>query len=529
MSIVKYFLAFVFLLALNACTSNVDEAISKEEQAITSSLKEKCENDECPCESPIGTISHGSQVAIYDVETVSCEQSCQAQQKTLKCNNGQLIPSELSGDQADPDLDYAEGKFYSCRAEKCQPCVHGGSLIQHRETVELYNTEVVDCNLSCEDAKTTRQCINGILNGDTNYSKTNCQVRECRCRLPDESGFLTLNGNMDFYSKEKANCGSSCEAIKLNRVCQSAGVGADRIFSFSGSNTFKFQACMEPTNCFCTLPNGLGVLNHNETTKLSNSATVACGQTCADDASETLVKCTDGVLKVAADDQVIDVATTPLRFRCKVDECVNCRIPGYGSLVDGQDPVILYTKSIYNCGEKIEMFQYEFRCENEQLLRNGSVYDAVADPNRPSRYYNSIYNNCRGCRTPWGVRVNEGAKVMAYQLVGATGGSACGKGCKKQEQLCKDGVLIGDSSYNKQRCDNLCAEEGGGAPPRMCLLPWQNSFVTPGAKVPMWKKATVPCGQSCQSHFKLATCQLETGTFDVGHEYIHKSCTELCF
>ena len=109
----------------------------------------------------------------------------------------------------------------------------------------------------------------------------------------------------------------------------------------------------------------------------------------------------------------------------------------------------------------------------------------------------------------------------------------CGQGCKSAVRKClDDGTWEGDDQYfvdfTLQACPNDCSDEGGGAPPRVCLLPWQNSYVTPDSVVPMWKKKTVGCGESCQDHFKLGRCEMSTGTFDAGFEYIYPSCTQVC-
>ncbi|MGH1468745.1 MAG: hypothetical protein ACRBBP_07690 [Bdellovibrionales bacterium] len=464
---IKIIIIFSLLMAFSSCSTEVEDAVSLEQQELNLLKNEKCEQGECPCETPKGNLAHGAVTSLYSSNEVQCEASCTEVEESFICSNGLLVPEGLSESLIDRTNDYTKDKHFSCTPKRCKPCVFGNTLIPHKGNVELYNTETVDCGLSCEDAKSVRQCLNGVLGGDESFDKVSCGPRVCRCQTPDASGYLSLGGKMDFYRKENAECGKTCDAdYKLERECVSYGSGDSRTFTFSGSGSYRYQACenARPEDCYCNLPN-------------------------------------------------------------------------YGGLTEGAAPIILYTKSTLYCNERVETFQKEFSCVGGEIYRNGVLYDPTTDSAAPStRYYTSIHDRCTRCRTPWGQYIDIGEKVMAYKLVGATTDGGCGKGCKKQEQECIKpteqyqtlGKLTGDPTYNKQQCDNLCYEEGGGAPPRACLLPWQNTFVTPGAKVPMWKKATVACGESCQDHFAVGTCQLETGTFDVGPEYIHKSCTELC-
>ncbi len=436
----------------------MSEPISSAQQDLAAEKENKCAQNECPCETPLGNIAHNGIIDIYDVSEVQCGQSCEANKSSFVCVNSKLYPESLAVGSRNPDTDYLVNKHYTCKAQECASCLVGNSIIKHGESAPFYSSSQLDCNQTCESVKQSRTCSNGDLDGDDLFINLTCEERDCKCRLPDNSGYLSLDGTMTFFSKETVKCGESCDTSKLDRKCISSGSGATRTFSFNGSTTFKFQSCTEPSeaSCYCNLPN-------------------------------------------------------------------------YGGIVNGAAPIVLYTKSSIKCGEQIEPFSFEFKCENNVILRNGQTYDPTSDPKSASTfYYSSFRDNCTGCKTPWGKTIPIGSKVMAFQIVGQ-GAGTCGVGCKKQERTClESGVLDGSIDYDSELCTNLCSEEGGGAPPQVCLLPWQNSYVTPGAKIPMWKRNTVACGESCQTHYKLGTCMMDTGTFDAGIEYIHKSCTELC-
>jgi hypothetical protein len=451
-------LGAVLSLMMISCNTKMSDPISLDQQNLAENRDQKCAQNECPCETPLGDISHGAVIDLFNSDEVLCGQTCESGRTPFICFNSKLYPASLPIANRDPGTDYLINRFFSCQAKECLSCLLGTTIIANGESATFYNAETMDCNQTCEGSKQVRTCTNGGLSGNPAFSFLACQERECKCRLPDDSGFLSLNGALDFYQKESVKCGESCDSNKLNRTCVSSGTGTSRTFSFNGSSSFRFQVCTQPSeaSCYCNLPN-------------------------------------------------------------------------YGGIVEGAAPIILFTRSFLQCGDDKELFTFEFRCGANIIYRNGQVYDPTTDPlSASTRYHTSMSNLCTGCRTPWGKSVNIGAKVIAYQVVGKSGGT-CGSGCKKQERTCLEtGVLDGSNEFDSETCSNLCIEEGGGAPPQACLLPWQNSYVTPGAKVPMWKRNTVACGQSCQDHFRLGTCRMETGTFDVGIEYIHKSCTELC-
>jgi hypothetical protein len=702
------------------CSSEVSSKVDASREALSFDAKQACEDGQCPCDSPLGSVAHGTSVTVYSTENIACSDSCEKYATQVKCENGKF------------SQDISQS-FFLCRVAECASCSLGSNLIRHGEVVETYKTNETDCNESCEDVKTTRKCENGVLTGDQASTHLTCSTRQCRCRLPDESGYLSLGGRTTFYSSVKAACGTTCDALKASRSCVSTGSGASRSFVFDGLESFKFQTCEEASDCECILPNGLGVIKNGETTTLDNVAQVPCGQTCPSSARiqvrcengklrntatlslidnltsykyrcsaadcqlcakgdgtfvstgtsvlfyktsspacgvscqaptvgvlrkcnngvfegdttfdkptcaerapckcafpdnplqfvevnqsqvfyssnralcdracsalsqsrtcvESLVNgvykyelngdpsyrhstcgspigcscrlpgnmgsiingktirlsavaqvqcgqtcdsvdsiqvvCQDGTLKMASTGSVVDIEQADFRYRytCQVPFCPDCPLRGFGAIQNGSS-VKLCSKQKLICGDRQELFVSEFACENGVLKRNGQPYAAESDPNAPANWFNECPLDCPGCPTPWGDIVNEGGAVNAYQLMNAVS-NTCGRGCKMQKRTCKNGKLDGDDSFNLKAClANSCNEEGGGAPPRLCLFPWQNSYVTPDAQIPVWSRREVACGDSCQNYFRLARCNFKTGFFDVGPEYIYQSCTEVC-
>jgi hypothetical protein len=712
-------------LLLAACDTTVLDQSDRQLARLSLDKDKACAQERCPCDTPLGSIEHGSKIRVYDRSEVQCTEGCAKYSQELTCENGTLMTGKESAN--------TEGKFFKCSVLECPACQLGNNLIRNNEIITAYDKKIVGCRESCEDFKQLRTCEMGILSGSDAFKELQCETKECRCELPDSSSYISLDGKVKLFSREQAVCGSTCANFEQERTCVAVGSGTSETFALNGSASFRFRECREAENCFCTLPNGLGVVEHGGTKRVWTAASVQCGQSC-NSVSSVEVKCENGIFKNNANlTQTIDftsAAYSPFRFECTVDSCVSCPIPGssisvphgtsrifyraatvacsqscdarartcmngqfngdtnynatscsrrrctcdvpgqpgvtvpigstwkfhsasmaqcsqtcdqistnktcaevessgtysyvfqgpsefsfsscnppvncscalpgdlgaiedkktqtltslatvpcgkscseipsvnvtcangllirtddqsiinpsdatypyryfcnqavcqacplpgYGSIPNNTS-VTLYSKNVLTCADEPASLTFNFACENGRLVRNGNPYDPAADPNRPPAWYTSYTVNCPGCELPWGGFVAEGGSVNAYKFFGTVINN-CGRGCKMQQRSCTKGVLDGDPSFNLQACNNTCALEGGGAPPRVCLLRWQNSFVTPDAQIPIWKRKSVPCGESCQSHFSLARCEMSTGNFMAPLDYYYPSCTELC-
>jgi hypothetical protein len=721
MNILVIFFALVSLLSCNTKVSQPsDAAVSNR----TLASKAACDRGECPCDSALGPINHGSKITTYSASSVQCDKTCSAIAEEVTCNNG-VFSKDITG------------RHIKCEVLECPSCAVGQSIIPSGVSVDMYNAPEVGCRASCDDAtvKLRRTCILGTMTGSDSFRHFSCQRKTCRCPLPDNSAFISLDGRVKLYSAQQAACGSTCEAnYAQQRTCtaQSTG-GAVETFSLDGSTAHRFSSCQEATNCFCTLPNNLGVLSHGQTRTISTVPSVPCGGSCSSQPSVT-VRCDNGQFRNNANaTQIIDFASTTYtnyKHVCQVAECRSCTVPGTntsvmhgssyrfakksqascseqcefkdrtcvdnaftgdttfnaaqctrracecpvpdiqglkvsvgntwtfypnaraqcgqtcaqsgsaltcnevaganntysyafgnvtqypfsqcqeatgcscalpgglgsiennktvtltsetniacgtrcdsvpslsmrcdngllyrtsdGTLLNTTDPAFpykyycqkatcaacplrgfgninngieltLYSKSQMGCGDKPELFTFQFKCENGALLRNGNPYSPATDPNAPTAYFTSYSFNCPGCPLPWGGSIGEGTTVRAFKYFGTVVNN-CGRGCKSQERKCTNGVLSGESDYTLDRCDNTCAMEGGGAPPRGCLLPWQNSYVTPFAEIPIFRKKKVVRPGKCSDHMILARCDMLSGTFKVPFEYIYPACAEV--
>ncbi len=490
---------------------------------------EEATNCFCTLPNSLGVLSHGQTRDISKIQTVSCGQTCSSTPTvTVKCENGVLKNNaNLSEVINFSTAQYADYK-YRCQEETCATCpVPGTSLsVPHGATYHFAKSPSVGCSETCEFLD--RTCNNGTFLGDTSFNAANCAKRDCKCQVGGAGGNeVTVGSNWTFYSANKAECGQNCVDISSPRLCTEVQNGATYTYEFGGNTTYSFPRCDEATGCSCALPGGLGDILDGKVVILTSEATVSCGKSC-DEVASIDVKCSNGVLIRPGDGSVVNstAADFAYKYYCIQTGCASCTLPGYGTIENGRS-MTLYAKDQMGCADRPELLTYEFKCENSILLRNGNLYVPANDPEAPATWYTSYTFNCPGCPLPWGGSVGEGTTITAYKFFGTVVNN-CGRGCKAAQRKCESGVLLGDPSYNMQACDNSCNMEGGGAPPRACLLPWQNSYITPDSQVPVWSKKRVACGDSCQNYFKLSSCDMETGTFKLPFDYIYQSCTEVC-
>lgn len=734
----RLFVIALPLLVFTSCETKMTDQADKAKQRELAEAKQACDNGQCPCSTPLGLVKHGSKAPAYTQSSAPCEQNCEQYRVMLTCNNGEF----------DRDV---EGLFFTCDVEPCPACFIGNNLILSGESVDTWNTAQVGCRESCADHYLLRECVRGTLvsrpdasvNGEA-YTHFRCERKECSCLLPDEAGYITLDGTIELFDREQALCGKTCRGDHMQaRTCVSQMSGGQEIFVLNGGSQYRFRECREAENCFCTLPNNLGVLSHNQTKRLTTVATAACGEACVDKPGIT-VRCVNGTFYDQANPtQVVNFSLPqyePYRYECSQEDCVSCPVqiesgnsisvphgqtyrfaksaavgcteecdyrerrcfngtflaenpgdanynaavcrrrlctcypmgpggpgvpvgntwdfhsapaaqcgqscteisgprtceevanangtftyrftdhatlthpscqpptgcacllpgslgqiahgkreiltsvsplpcgqtcegvdslevrcdngslvqhsnglpveassPGfpylyrceqgncsgctlrnYGTIASGNE-LTLYDKGVLGCSDVLELHTFVFQCLNGVLLRNGAPYD---DANAPPEWFTSATINCPGCPFPDGTgHVLAGQQKTFYKHFG-TVVNGCGRGCKSQVRTCVDAngtlALDGDPTYNLTSCDNSCNMEGVGAPPRLCLLRWQNSYVTPDAQIPIWSKREVACGDSCQNYFSLGRCEMETGAFDLPFDFMYPACTELC-
>lgn len=484
----------------------------------------------CQCILPgnLGNIFDGELIALTKTPQVNCGSTCAADADiNLKCSNGNLVNIVTSQILLPTDLFYVnKGK---CSVKPCESCKVTNTIsVPHISSYNFYNTSSPTCGSSCNSL--SKKCDDGKFTPvNSSYQAATCTLRTCLCQLPDNTS-VTLNSSVNWYSKQQASCGESCPNLMKPDSCAETNSNGNYTYNFNNHSGYPYISCAAATGCSCKLPTGDVILD-KVTVDLYKVSTVACGQTCSQQPS-LKIKCDSGALRNSATDEVVDTKASNFAYKslCIDPSCPQCNLDNYGPIADGSS-LTLYSKDTLNCGDNITLLSSTFKCAGGVLTKNGQPY--ATDPNIP-QWFNSIINACTGCKTPWGATIPFGQTTNFYKTSGSgTVSNPCGKGCKMASRKCLntgvwDGVEADYVDFTLQACANNCSQEGGGAPPRLCLLPWQNSYVTPDAQIPMWRKRQVKCGDSCQNYFKLGRCDMSTGVFDAGFEYIYQSCTELC-
>lgn len=498
------------------------------------------ERSGCSCTLPDNSIlNNGMTQVLSTAMSVECGQSCSLLASiTVLCKDGKLYDN-ANKTRAINFLSASDAPYkFRCEAKQCASCsVPGTGLsIANGDSRDFFQSASPACDAGgCKSI--SRKCENGVLSGNASYLALACAPRTCSCVAPDGSGNRVPVGNTaPFYSAAKAQCGKRCADITKPQICTEvppANAAADYTYLFKGTDpTFGIPLCAEATGCSCALPGDLKPIADGKAVLLTSLNPVPCGTTC-DQTPSLKVQCNNGQLIKASDGSAVDISAAGFAYKylCAHSTCTDCKLPGYtGTIASNGAPITLYSKQVMGCSDQPTLHTYQFACENGALTRNGTAYNPTQDPNPVATWYSSYRTECAGCPFPdkTGSILPIGAKKNFYAWSGSVV-NGCGKGCKSQERTClPGGVLDGNNEFTMPSCDNNCSLEGGGAPPRMCLLRWQNSYVTPDSRIPMWNKRVVGCGDSCQNHFKLSKCELASGAFDAPYDYMYNSCTETC-
>src|SRR3989338_7167689 len=216
----------VAIVLLAACNTKVTDTVDPEVQNQLVQNKAACDRGECPCDTPLGDVAHGSKITTYGKSSVACNEGCGKYAEDAICNNGKF----------DKQI---TGRFFRCEVEDCPVCSLGRNLILSGETIEVYKAESVGCEESCENVKQRRTCAGGQLSGSDEYRYFSCEQKTCRCAFPDDSGFISLNGKVNLYSVEKAACGKRCTDYLQTRRCVAAG----ERFVVDGGAKYRHRVC----------------------------------------------------------------------------------------------------------------------------------------------------------------------------------------------------------------------------------------------------------------------------------------------
>lgn len=501
----------------------------------------------CECQLPAGntpgTVKDGDVFYMTSKLEVPCENQCLPSYTIgVKCSNGKLLNTSDNNKVIDIATTLYKSKG-SCTVTPCKGCFTNPPTntvtVSHNSNKTWYLSQSPACSApNCQGKIKT--CKDGVFIPVDEYNAPTCAQRSCRCYIPDQGGYIGVNGSLPFYkiittqgpSFRTPGCGKSCENVKELKTCTETEVVPNQSYSYGFSPTIatdQSSICNPTPGCDCVVPGSGEKVLDKVTITVYKQASVACGTTCSSTPNLKLV-CDSGTWRNNATGDVVDTTAANFEYnkQCVEASCTECALAGFGGIANNSG-LKLYPKAEAQCGEDPALLSAEFFCASGVLLKNGQTF---VDDGQVTTWYSSIVNKCTGCKTPWNVTVPFGTSVNFFKQSG-TVENPCGQGCKVATRKCRtdgtfDGIESEYADYKLQACVNSCAQEGGGAPPRLCLMPWQNSFVTPDGLIPMWSKRKVGCNDSCQNYFKLGRCMMETGSFDAGFDYIYQSCTEVC-
>lgn len=504
---------FIFVLLLLSLTGCTGEVISPAKTDLASNAPTTCESGSCPCESPIGLVPHNQTFKMYTATSVACGASCDTVARTISCNNGQLSENVTA-------------LSVRCELVGCKGCLVEGNLIKHGEAAPFYSAAEATCSQTCEGLKSMRTCMDGELRGSTQHPFLNCQQRSCKCELPLNQGAIYVGQNVQLHTKPAAACGETCAEIRLERTCEEVSNASGTIYRLSGADTYQNVLCNEAINCECALPTGLGKLAHGGVKRLFMASEAPCGESC-ESKGYMDVQCMNGKLfRSGTTTPEINVETTPYKFNCTPTACVGCTVSGRTFTAKTS----FYKQNTVSCFQQCTDVKVDLECND------GKVYidNVLALEGQTAGLQTYCNENCKYCDRGNGQQVPTGSISTFYKMIPITESAACGKTCPSIAKKCVDGNWVGDAGYTLPTCnlDSICNTEGGGAPPWACLMPWadkQATFITPGAKITVYKRNKVACSDSCANYAKVAECDRKSGLLkNGGSEYIYSACREDC-
>jgi hypothetical protein len=167
-------------------------------------------------------MENGESKIFYSKNKVYYGDTCERYKRTRTCKESKLNgPSDF--------------KYDSCFISKEGICnvsdSEGNNIIMSNKTNRtFFSKSLIDFNDYCKNYSKNRFCINGILNGDKNYSFLYCKKKTAKsCTI---SGLKLKHGEGKiFYSKAVANGTQSCGFYSQNRQCSDGLMTGDNEYN----------------------------------------------------------------------------------------------------------------------------------------------------------------------------------------------------------------------------------------------------------------------------------------------------------
>jgi peptidoglycan hydrolase-like protein with peptidoglycan-binding domain len=402
-------------------------------------------------------IPSGSAVRAYARSAVAPTESCDAYAQTRVCTNGLL-----SGNPS-----YA---FSTCAVNAVSACVINGLSLANGDSRTFYDVATVTGNDSCVNHGQTRTCTNGVLSGTTAYFVAGCQsVAPSSCSLDGAS--VQSGTSQTFYSQRVAPYGASCSAYGYARPCVNGSLQGPSNYAYSSCSSATTSSC---TVGSVSLASGTSRTFYSSSSVSSGTcAANSSVRTCANgimDGSDTYsyASCLDSVSSCAfAGTTLANGATTTAylvqnvaandscSYYTTTRTCTNGTLSGnssyqYASCTAAAAGKCVLDSAVMNSGTSRTFYSAQnapagTRCTASALNRtctNGVLSGSTA-------YKYATCSDTAACSLD-GLTVQNGSAGTFFSTTTVAYGSTCT--AVSQSRTCTNGALSGTATYKYSHC-----------------------------------------------------------------------------
>lgn len=433
-----------------------------------------------------------------------------------------------------------------CRGGTPQPsggnCVAGGVVVANGSTANFYSTSFVQQGSSCEQYRQTRQCINGVLSGNTAYSYSSCVVGQSN--LPGSctiDGTTFMNGETrSLYRRDVAPFGGQCESGL--RTC-SNGV-------LTGSNDYRYTFC-SVANAPSTCSLDGKVVAHGSSTTFYTQKNVLFGQNCSAFAGTRA--CDDGDLEGDRDYRYATCSAAGAKS-CTVVATVDGKVAtttvAHGSSKD------FWSRESVSYTDSCNTYKLTRTCNDGVLTGSAAnkfpaceiipektcTIDGITVAGSATRTFYTARTNANCSNIDQARKCNNGvlSGIATYQYAycAPTGQRYCvldevyvahnasrdffstentvfGSSCDQfdQSRKCTDGTLNGSASYAYATCKNATGAS--------CTV--DGKTITHGSSAKFYSTRTAPSGENCGMYEQNRTCA--DGNLSGSTNFKYKECS----
>ncbi len=360
-------------------------------------------------------VLHDETIEAFSTNLTDYPTTCSQISKNLKCTNGEF------------DSDVSTYAYSSCSDGSPSSCTLDNKTVGHNQSDSFALASTVAFGESC--TYLSRTCLDGTLNGDSNYKFASCtETDPVDCDFSD-GGTLAHN---------------SVQPVAYNAAvsdwpneCSKPGVHASyNIFCTNGSFStpdFTYEFCVDggPDNCTLTdnnTPSNQVVVSHGDNATAYSQKTVGYDQSCAD--FSATVACWDKTLSPSGYSY----------SACAPGPPASCQFNGTTKAHGITFPAYSTNQVAWNgsCSDN----------ESTLSCNNG----VITGPDNQTHIYASCGKATPRSCTFNGQTVSHGSTTKAYRDSSSGNGGDCSA---TEERLCTDSALDGTYQYSNCLHENI--------------------------------------------------------------------------